>query len=595
MIPKISIKDLSYYTKEYYRLIGNRAFFYFGSTIIPAFLDGIGITMIVPLLNLVGSKQPVLTGNADNNHNFAYKLLSWFNVSPSLENVLLFILGLYIFKFIISYSNSIFRSYLISLVLKKVRLQLYGQITNMEYAAFQVNNTGFYSNLAGVQVNQYVGGFAYLSVFYTVTISAISYLLFSVFIDWKFSLLAGATGLIFVVLFSTLSKKVKSLSLKNTENEKRTTGFFIETIQSNKYLKSTGGHSEFIKRLQTEIEQIRQQTFKSEKLRGFFLSVNEPLIILLVCFFIYLQIRILGNEFSGMLLSVYLFHRALSHIMVTQKEWQFIMNISGGIHSVAEQLKYSQTHKEQSGDQPIEERIRKIEFEQVSFKYGDTYALKNINLTITENKTVAFVGQSGAGKTTLIDVITTLYKPTKGKLLINGINSTSLDLQSYRKNIGLVTQDIHLFDDTIANNITLFKQANQDQLQQAIKDAYAYEFIQQLPNGLDTKVGDRGLRLSGGQKQRLSLAREMYKKPSLLILDEATSALDSESESFIKETIDQLKGKHTILMIAHRLSTVKEADMIVVLKDGEIQDTGNFKELMERDDYFRKLVELQKL
>lgn len=598
MIPKISITDLKFYTREYYRLIGKKSLLYFGSTIIPAVLDGIGITMIVPLLNVAIKPETAGMIPADtdgNNHNFAYKLLSWFNIGISLENVLLFIAGLYVFKFLISYSNSIFRSYLISLVLKKVRLLLYRQITDMEYGAFQKHNTGFYSNLAGVQVGHYVGGFAYLSVFYTVTISAISYLFISVFIDWKFSILAGLTGLVFVVLFSSLSKKVKSLSMKNTENEKRTTAFFIETVQSNKYLKATGAHKSFIARLQNEIEHIRRQTFKSERLRGFFLSVNEPLIIFLICFFIFLQIRLLGHEFSSMLLSVYLFHRALTHIMVTQKEWQFIMNISGGIHAVAEQLKFSVANREKSGTTKINPPIEHIEFKNVTFRYGEEAALRNINLHIRKNTTVAFVGQSGAGKTTLTDLITLLYKPQEGIININGISSKDVDLISYRENVGLVTQDVHLFDDTIANNITLFTEAQPEQLKQVLQDAYASEFIDNLPEGIETRVGDRGFRLSGGQKQRLSLARELYKKPSLLILDEATSALDSESESFIKDTIDKLKGKHTIIMIAHRLSTVKEADHIVVLKDGAIQDIGSFTELVERDEYFRKLVTLQQL
>lgn len=568
-------------------------FLYLVTTIIPAFLDGIGITMIVPLLNLVVNDNTYQS--TGNNSDFAYRLLQHFNIEITLNNILLFILSIYVFKFIISFSNSTFRSYLISLVVKKTRFRMYSQLADLKFGVMQQKSTGFYTNLAGVQLSQYISGFAYLALFFTALLTALSYLAFSFFVDFKFSLLASISGGLFSLIFVLLNKKIKALSIKNTKNESQITSYFIETIQSFKYLKSTNGLKLFLNKLEGQIEQIRKQTFASESLRGFFMAISEPLIILLICFFIYFQVSILGSTLVGMLLSIFLFHRALTNIMVTQKDWQFLMNISGGIITVSEQLNHTKQNEETDGLIQLNDNINLIEFKNVSFAYNNHHAINKVNLKIEGKSSVAFVGESGAGKTTLADLCTLLYTPTEGEIFINNIPSTQLNLKSYRSKIGLVTQDIYLYDDTISNNIALWAEYDEKRLIEACKQAHALDFIKQLPEGFNTQIGDRGLRLSGGQKQRLSLARELYKKPSLLILDEATSALDSESESFIKETLDSLKGSITIIMIAHRLSTIKEANQVVVLKKGNITDIGSFEELANRDSYFQKIIQYQQL
>ena len=559
----------------------------------PAFLDGVGISMVVPLFNLVISDKPYVASG--NNSDFAYKVLQSLGIEINLNNILLFILGIYTFKFLISYGNSIFRSYLISLVEKETRYQLYSQIVDLKYTVMQKRNTGFYSNLSSVELSSYISGFPYLSIFFTSVFTAISYLLFSFYIDTKFAILASVSGAVFALLFLGINKKVKQLSMKTTENQSSITSHFIEAIQSYKYLKATNGLHLFLSKLAIQIEHIRKQSFQSEKIRGFFMAVNEPLIILMICFFIFLQVSIMGNSLVSMFLSIFLFHRALGNLMLTQKDWQFLMKCSGGIFRVAEQLKFTRQNKEHSGKTIIQNPIQIVEFRNVSFNYGNHLALNSIQLTIEGNTSVAFVGESGAGKTTLADLITLLYRPTSGEVFINNIPSFEISLESYRKQIGLVSQDVHLYDDTIANNISLWGEYDERRLKEVCIKSHAIEFIEQLPDGFQTTIGDRGVRLSGGQKQRLSLARELYKNISLLILDEATSALDSESESFIKETLDSLKGNVTIIMIAHRLSTIREVDKIFVLNKGKVEAIGTFNELSDTSSYFKKIIQLQNL
>ncbi|HYW34936.1 MAG TPA: ATP-binding cassette domain-containing protein, partial [Balneolaceae bacterium] len=229
-------------------------------------------------------------------------------------------------------------------------------------------------------------------------------------------------------------------------------------------------------------------------------------------------------------------------------------------------------------------------------------AIKNIDLTIPARSTVAFVGESGAGKSTLVDTLNLLLKPQKGRIRIDGTDSREVELHSWRRQIGYVSQETVVFDDTVANNISLWTgdyakdKMFRGQVRDAAKKAHAHNFIMDLPGGYQTRVGDRGVRLSGGQRQRLFIARELFKRPNLLILDEATSALDTESERYIQESIDALKGEITVVIIAHRLSTIKNVDLVFVLDDGRLLEGGSYRALsMQRKSRFREMVEMQSL
>jgi subfamily B ATP-binding cassette protein MsbA len=230
----------------------------------------------------------------------------------------------------------------------------------------------------------------------------------------------------------------------------------------------------------------------------------------------------------------------------------------------------------------------KIEVQNVSFKYKDELVLKSINFELKKGKTVALVGESGSGKSTIADLLPRFYDVTAGSIEIDGQNIKQYQLENLHKNIGIVSQESILFNDTVRNNIAFGRDdLPMDQIIEAAKIAHAHHFIEELENGYDTVIGERGNKLSGGQKQRLSIARAVLKNPSILILDEATSALDTESERIVQEALDELMKDRTSLIIAHRLSTIKHADEILVLSKGEIIERGTHTELLElRGTYF---------
>ncbi|RZL38464.1 MAG: ATP-binding cassette domain-containing protein, partial [Pedobacter sp.] len=261
---------------------------------------------------------------------------------------------------------------------------------------------------------------------------------------------------------------------------------------------------------------------------------------------------------------------------------------------VFEVLEFENTITDKENAVDLKTFENEIHLKNITFSYEEDPVLKNFSLTIPKGKTVALVGQSGSGKSTIANLLTRFYEVNNGEILIDNHNIKDITMESLRNLTGLVTQDSIMFNGTISDNIKLgFTEATDEDVINALKVANAYEFVEKLPNGIHTNIGDSGNKLSGGQKQRLSIARAVLKNPPIMILDEATSALDTESEKFVQVALENMMQNRTSIVIAHRLSTIQKADKIVVMQSGKIVEQGSHEELIALNGTYTRLVNMQ--
>jgi subfamily B ATP-binding cassette protein MsbA len=307
---------------------------------------------------------------------------------------------------------------------------------------------------------------------------------------------------------------------------------------------------------------------------------------------------VLNGSLGAILISLLFFYRALTALTSVQDAWNGFLGVSGSLDNLQSFQNDLQQNQLNNGTNGFEGLKHKIEAQNVSFQYGKTLILSNISLLINNNTTVAFVGESGSGKTTMVNVLCGLLPLDKGKVLVDDMPISDMDRTSYQKRIGYITQEPVIFNDSIFNNVSFWAERNAENIarcRMALEKAAVWSFVESLTEGIDTQLGNNGINLSGGQKQRISIARELYKDVDILIMDEATSALDSETERVIQDNIESLKGKYTILIVAHRLSTIKNADEIVLMEKGSITSKGTFDELLTKRPNFRRMVELQEV
>jgi subfamily B ATP-binding cassette protein MsbA len=315
-------------------------------------------------------------------------------------------------------------------------------------------------------------------------------------------------------------------------------------------------------------------------------GLGEPVAAMLVIVLLIVQTSILQRPIAAVLVMMLLFHRIMQKLMAAQHAWNNFCALVGSVDMFAGTMAAAEAQREPQGTgAPVFERA--IELRHVNVNIGSAQILKDVSLTVPVGATIGLTGESGAGKSTLVDVITGLLKPASGEVLVDGVSLQDLDLEKWRRQIGYVVQENVVFQDSIANNIGLWRTGDAEGsagIEGAVKSAQLHDVVGESADGLSTAVGDRGISLSVGQRQRLALARELFKQPRVLILDEATSALDSRTEEEIQRRTTELRGHLTLIIIAHRLSTIRNCDHVYVLSKGRIVESGTYDELIGTTD-----------
>ncbi|MDT0649661.1 ABC transporter ATP-binding protein [Autumnicola edwardsiae] len=581
----------------FYSYLGYRILIVVSFSIIIGILDGFGLTMFLPLLQMVSGE-----GNVDpdglGNLSFLVDFFEDFGIELSLLVVLGIMTFFFLAKGIFQYFAGVYRVNVQEWFIKRLRLKNIKGLNNLAYKYFVNSNVGRIQNTLTGEVDRVATSYFnyFKAVEYGILVAV--YMGFAFWIDAQFAILVTIGGALTNFLFKHLYKKTKGVSRTLTGENNNFQSLIIQNVGNYKYLKATGSLHGYGRKLHESVLRIRDSNVRIGKLDAILTAGREPILIIVVVSVIIIQNTLFGSELGPILLSLVFFYRALNYLMQLQVRWNKFLSVSGSLENMQQFEKELKENQDFNGGRELEGDIQTLELNSIYFYYGKTAVLKEINLNIKNNETVAFVGESGSGKTTLVNIIAGLLPVEEGRYKINKHISTELDLNYLQNKIGYITQDPVIFNDTLFNNITFWDEKNElseERFWTAIKQAAIFDFINDLPDREETVLGNNGMTLSGGQRQRISIARELYKDVKILILDEATSALDSETEKAIQSNIDELKGRYTILIVAHRISTIKNADKIVVMKDGIISKTGNFNELVTTSSYFKKLVELQEL
>lgn len=485
-------------------------------------------------------------------------------------------------------------------VVRDIRNQLYHKITSLPIGFFSEERKGdIIARMTGDVGEIESSIMSSLDMLFKNPILIISYFTALIFISWQLTLFTLVFVPIFGWFMGYVGRKLKRKSIAAQSLWSDTMSQVEETLGGLRIIKAFCAEDKMNKRfdgINSEYrDSIQRVNIRQQMAHPMseFLGTVLIIIVLWVGGILVLDQQILsGPTFIYYLVMLYSIINPLKDFSKAS------YNIPKGLASmerVDKILKAENTIKEPANPKHIASFEHQIEFRHVSFRYGEQWVLKDINLVIEKGKTVALVGQSGSGKSTLVDLIPRYYDVQEGEVLIDGVNVKNLGIHDLRQLIGNVNQEAILFNDSFYGNITFgVDSATREQVEQAAHIANAHDFIMQTEHGYDTNIGDRGGRLSGGQRQRVSIARAILKNPPILILDEATSALDTESERLVQDALERLMKTRTTVAIAHRLSTIKNADEICVLHEGEIVERGTHEELLEKGGYYRKLHEMQK-
>jgi subfamily B ATP-binding cassette protein MsbA len=515
-----------------------------------------------------------------------------------LKWIPLAIIGIFILKGVFDYGQAFLMSYVGQKIIADLREKVYSHIQSLSLSFFTKNPTGILMSRIMNDVGMVQGAVTdavtglLKDVFTIIGLVAVIF-----YRDWKLALIAMVVFPVAVYPIVKFGRKLRSYSTRSQTSMAELTTILLETITGTRIVKAFNMEDYERKRFAKENQRLFGIQIKSVRVR----AVSHPLMEFLggvgiACIVFYGGYNVIqGGATPGTFFS---FLAALLMLYEPVKRLSGVNNtVQQGLAAATRIFEVLDTVPEiqdKPGARVLPGVSREVEYQDVSFKYEEDWVLKNINLRIQAGEMVAFVGASGGGKTTLVNLLPRFYDVTAGRILIDGVDIRDYRVESLRAMIGIVTQQTILFNETVRDNIAYGKVGQSlEEVVKAARAAFADGFIGNLPRGYDTVIGEQGVKLSGGERQRISIARALLKNAPILILDEATSSLDSESEIEVQKALEYLMEGRTTLVIAHRLSTIRKANRIVVISGGEIVEVGTHEELMERDGEYKKLYLLQ--
>ena len=509
----------------------------------------------------------------------------------------LMLVGLIICRGIGGFLGNYFLSRVSCNIVHTLRCEIFNHYTLLPTVYFDRHNSGYMISRITHNVGEVTRATTdSLRTIIREGLTAIGLLAYLVYTDWLLSLVFLVVAPVIMVLVKYVSKRLRSLSKNIQESVGDMTHITSELVNGHRIVRSFGGEEYERRRFQQSSAFNRKQSLKL----SITVALQTPLMQIILSFalggLMYLALIIMkqatAGEFVAYLTAAFLLPRPIRQLSDANGEIQRGLAAAETLFEVMDE-----PAEKDEGSYSVERCEGRLDFKEVEIRYAraEEPAIKDISFTVQAGRCVALVGSSGAGKSTLVNLIPRFYEYQKGQILLDGVEIKDYRLANLRKQIAMVTQNITLFNDTVANNIAygVLGDAPRDKIIRAAQDAYAMEFIEKMPDGLDTEIGEHGINLSGGQRQRIALARALFKDAPVLILDEATSALDTASERYIQAALEKVMENRTTIVIAHRLSTIERADEILVMEGGRIVERGRHRELIDGEGPYARLYKMQ--
>jgi ATP-binding cassette, subfamily B, bacterial MsbA len=558
--------------------------------LLAALSEGLSISLFVPLIqNQMGSGPDELMG----------KLGGLYQGVPLETRFLwmgLSILLCVVLKNALSYSYSLLMQKVSASIGHRLRRGVLHQLLSVGQSYLDTHDSGKLLSTLGTDTWQVSSAFTVLAgmainVCMTLTLTVLLFL-----ISWKLTLLTGCLLLLISQIVQVLTRSVKQLSRQAVSANARLSQRMLETFHGSRLIRAFGRESYEEDRFDAASRDVSKIFWRMEKVSGLVNPLSEILAAALLLGILVVTTMRAPGQMAATVTFLILLYRLHPRIRQLESDRVALSAFSASVEEVTRLLDETDKPYLRGGAQVPTSIDREISLENVSLRYDamENSALENVSCSIKIGQTTALVGPSGAGKSSLINLICRFYDPSSGRVLVDGVPLTELDLTWWRNQIALVSQDITLFNASVADNIRYGKlDAAKEEIMEAARKAHALEFIEDLPEGFKTPLGDWGMRLSGGQRQRLALARAFIRDPEILILDEATNSLDLVSESVIQDALEEFGHDRTVLIIAHRISTIEHADKVIVLDEGKIAETGSVNELLVNGGLFSRFYALQ--
>ena len=556
-------------------------------------LEGVGVNALIPVLAFA-------TGNYDTGEeNVILKFVRWvFSATGfgfTLKYLLIFVCLLFIVKVLITILAQYIDTRIVSGYEEKTRIDLVGQALNASWPYLLKQKVGYLDTILVYDIRKSSFLLERLAAVVSNIANLSAYLLVAVSISWPITATALAVGLFLIISLIPLIHKIRAFSKKLVEMNKKTAHYVNENIIGAKTIKSMVVEDAVAKVGKKFFAALKILQIRTTLLKALLSAFSQPVSVIFISIIFAVFYKTPGFNFAALAVIIYLIQRIFLYVQSTQSSLQGISETYPYLTAILNYKNDAAKNKEKDLGEKKFIFEKDLQFDGVSFAYDNgAVVLDNLNFKIKKGEMLGLVGQSGSGKTTIVDLILRLFQPVRGRILLDGRDIAEVDIKEWRRNIGYVSQDIFLKNDSFENNIKFYDELiTEADMIRAAKMANIYDLIAGSPQGFKTIVGERGVMISGGQRQRIALARVLARNPKILILDEATSSLDAESEAVIQKVIENLKGKMTVLIIAHRLATVINCDKLFVLERGRIIEEGSPDYLLSnKESHFYRLYNI---